>query len=187
MQDLFDGIQRLTALLSFRLENLAGKRAWGLRTDSYRIQPPGGMAITLCRMTLHLPRGEAGTFVPREGPEPDGRSWLIDIRRSDGVLRKSFAQGLRALPKDGTYVLFRGDEVLSDGALNEIFDDLAKPGPSGVSLWIRKMWGMRFGPMAVETSTKLEAIRDVSRLDEIHAVVLRAADKKEAEASILGE
>ncbi len=185
MRDLFDGIQRLTALLSLRLENLSGKRGWAIKTNPYRLVPQAGTTLQLCGVTVHLPRGEAGMFVPREAAEPDDRTWQIDIRRSDGVLRKSFAEGLQVGPKDGNYILLLHGEALSDAAIEHILDDLARPGPSGVALWIRKVWGMRFGPMSMDTSTRLEAIRDVSRLDEIHATVMRAPDIREAEASIL--
>lgn len=185
MRDLHDAIARLSALLSFRMENLLRKRGWAQKSVVFQVTPTPGRTIQLVAITLHLPRGEAASFVPRADPDPDGKSWAIDIRRNDGVRRRSYADGLRVALSDKGYVLWHNDKVLSDEQLEEIFEDLSRPGPSGVGLWIRKVWALRFGRMSMEVSAHLEAIHDATALDELHAAMLRVANQADAEAAVL--
>lgn len=190
MRDVFDAIERLSALLAMRIENAARKRGWPTKTNGRTLSPMRGRLVALVGTTLLLPRGEAATFVPR--PEAEGNSaaedarWVIDIRRSDGVMRKSWQNGVQVgRTASGTYALLLDGAPLSDESVDTWLEDLSKPGPSGISLWVRKVWGIRFGRMTVEISDLLERVQDADRLDQIHAAVLRAVDRAEAEASIV--
>ncbi len=185
MTDPYQAIEQLSALLFYRLERSAKKRGWATKSAAWQIAPPGGRPITVVATTLHLPRGLSGSFIPRSQPE-DGGGWLIDVRRSDGVVRQSFAYGLRLMQQQAAAVLAVNDQPLSEESLGEILDDLGRPGPSGVELWIRRLWAMRFGPMPVDLSARQETIRDVDQLDGLHAAMLRATHREEAEASLRG-
>jgi hypothetical protein len=181
MRDLFEAIEQLSTLLAMRLEKAARKRGWATRADT-RLHAPNGHArgrmVHLVSTTLNLPQGHAATFVPR--PEAEGEAWPIDVRRSDGVMRRSWADGLRVVRAGPNFVLWYRDGVLRDEAIESLMDDLARPGPSGVAQWVRKVWAIRFGRMPVDLSDLLESVRDADRLDRMHAALLRATDESDA-------
>lgn len=183
--DVFEAIQQYSALLSFRLDESCKKRGWAVKPLSLLVTPQPGRTLQLVSVSVHLPRGDAASFNPRAQAEPDGKCWLIDVRRSDGVIRKSWAHGLRVALAGRGYLLLCPEQPLSDETLEAMLDELGKPGPSGVALWVRRLWGMRFGPMPLQVTLKLDAIKDVDRLDAIHRAILKADQQKDAEAAVL--
>ena len=178
MRDLFEAIEQLSALLAMRLEKAARRRGWASKAASRTTAPERGRLTHLVSTTLNLPQGLAATFVPR--PEPDGDSWFIDIRRTDGVMRRSWADGLRVTRLGPNFALCQLAAPLSDEAVESMYDELARPGPSGVALWVRKVWAIRFGRMPMDISELLDRVKDADLLDQMHAAVLRAVDINEA-------
>src|SRR5438105_2999162 len=112
MRDLLEAIEQLSTLLAMRIEKAARKRGWACKPTTRSASPARGRFIHLVSTTLSLPQGQAATFVPRA--EADGETWLVDIRRSDGVMRRSWADGLRVTSAGQTFVLTYYGAVLSD-------------------------------------------------------------------------
>ena len=180
MRDLFAAIEQLSALLAMRIERAAHKRGWPCRSSSRALGLGPGRQVHLISLTVSLPQGVAASFTPR--PEPEGDRWHIDVRRSDGVLRRSWSEGLHVGKNDERFLLRYSGGLLTDEAVLTILDDLARPAPTGVALWVRKVWGIRFGRIPVELSEILDREKDADHLDQMHAAVLRAVDAKEAAA-----
>jgi hypothetical protein len=186
MRDICEATEQLTGLLAMRLENATRRRGWAVKPTGRVVAPSRGRLTHLVSTMVLLPRGDAANFLPRPEAEPDGLRWLIDIRRSDGVMRKIWASGLEVarLPQGGYALHYQGAPV-RDEALDAILDALAKPGPTGVALWVRKVWAIRFGHLPMDLSETLERIHDPDRLDQIHSAILSAVDRAEAEAQFL--
>lgn len=183
MQDLFAAIEQLSAVLAMRLERAAHKRGWPCKSGTRAIAAGRGRQVHLISLMVSLPQGVAATFTPR--PEPDGERWFIDVRRSDGVMRRSWQDGLhvaRIGGPDGRFMMRQGDGLLTDEGIVALLDDLAKPAPTGVALWVRKVWAIRFGRLPLDISEVLDRVKDADVLDQMHAAVLRAIDADEAAA-----
>ncbi|MCS6912017.1 MAG: hypothetical protein RMK29_00840 [Myxococcales bacterium] len=182
MRDLFDAIEQLGTLLAMRIERAAGRRGWACKVVPYQTSPAPGRVVHLVTLTLNMPQGFVASVVPRSEPE-DG-TWVIDIRRADGVTRRSWVKGLRVVRAGDTYVIHGANGILTDEQIDSLLDDLSRPGPSGLALWVRKVWAMRFGRLPVELSELLETTKDADRLDLMHAAVLRAVDMSDAAAQL---
>src|SRR5438552_1030920 len=132
MRDLFEAIEQLSTLLAMRIEKAARKRGWASKPATRTSTPARGRFMHLVSSTVSLPQGQAAAFVPRPAPEADG-SWLIDVRRSDGVLRRAWADGLRVTGAGQGFVLTYFGGVLSDESIDTLLDELCRPAPSGVA------------------------------------------------------
>ena len=182
MRDVFDAIEQLSALLATQIEKAAGRRGWASRASTRVLGVGPGRQVHLIGVTVNLPQGVSAAFQPR--PEPAGDGWAIDVQRSDGVARRSFAPGLRVGKAGGAYQVQHPDGALDEARIDAILDDLGRPGPSGVALWVRKVWAIRFGRMPLQVAELLDRVKDADRLDDMHGAVLRALDPQDAAAQL---
>ena len=126
MKDIFEAIEQLSALLSFRIENQARKQGWATKPYSWIISPDEGKLVIVVATTLFLPEGLCASFTPRNEPLDGGR-WPIDIRRTDCVIRDGWESGLSVAKTDKKFALWMGDTALSDDKLVVMINDLATP------------------------------------------------------------
>src|SRR5690242_8540129 len=106
MKDIFEAIEQLSALLSFRIENLARSRGWATKPYSWLVAPSEGKLIIVVATTVFLPEGAAASFTPRAEPVDGGTSWVIDVRRTDAVVRDAWSDGLSVMKNDRKYALW---------------------------------------------------------------------------------
>jgi hypothetical protein len=184
MKNIRDEIERLTALLSFRIEHLAKRDGRPAQFSSYAVVVRPGQLVQLFSTLIHLPRGFAATFMPRSQPESDG-TWRIDIRRNDGVTRESWFDGI-VVGSDGNEItlLYKGQPLTMED-LERIVEDLAKPGLSGMALDINRLYRMFFGRMDLSLMDHLDAIRDVDLLDDIYVALLNGKSQRVVDQLIL--
>ncbi len=177
MKDIRDEIERLTALLSFRIEHLAKKEGRPVHFSSYAVAVRPGQLVQLFSTLLHLPRGFAATFMPRSQPESDG-TWRIDIRRNDGVTRESWFDGIVVGSDGNEMTLLHKGQPLTMDDLERIIGDLTKPGLSGMALDINRLYRMFFGRMEHVVIDALDAVRDVDLLDDIYTALLSGKSQR---------
>src|SRR6266566_7150782 len=97
------------------VEHLARRRGWGARTLSGMLVEPRLMMIY--GASVLLPYGRAASFIPARMPRVDGETWMIEVKRSDGVSRPQWNGGIAVQKKNGSYVLAFGNQVLDEAAL----------------------------------------------------------------------
>lgn len=125
MRDIYDAAERQSAALAMSLENLARRRGWGVRTLSGMLMdlPPGsGRILMIYGASVLLPGGRAASFIPAPRPRPDNDSWVIDVRRSDGVSRPEWNTGFMIKRQNAGYTLLFGTRPLDEITLDEILD-----------------------------------------------------------------
>lgn len=182
MKDIYEAAERLSAFLSFKLEHAAKKDGHAVHFSGHTV-PVNGQPVRLFSTLLHLPKGYAVTFTPRPQPEPDGR-WHIDVRRSDGVLRDSWIRGFDISPHEGTFAILYEGQPLNQAALTAMIADLCKPGLSGMTLDIARVYAMLFGRMDYRLAQQLESIRDVDLLDKLYGALIDEHGREAVEALI---
>lgn len=182
MKDILEAAERLTAFLSFKLEHAAKKDGHAVHFGGHTV-PVNGQPVRLFSTLLHLPKGYAVTFTPRSQPEADGR-WHIDIRRSDGVVRESWIRGFDIAPHEGSFAILYEGQPLNQTALTAMIADLCKPGLSGMTLDIGRVYAMLFGRLDYRLIQQLESIRDVDLLDQIYGALIDQASREAVEALI---
>jgi hypothetical protein len=124
MNDVFDAIEKLSAELSSRVGRLAETRGWGHKPFQWMVAN-GEKPILLVNTTLSLPSGFFASFTPRI--EPSGNVWAIDVRRTDGVVRPGWAQGLLVMKMPQGWVLSAGAGALNDEQLSAMMDLISEP------------------------------------------------------------
>lgn len=127
MKDIFEAVEQLSALLSFRIENLARSRGWATKPYSWLVSPSDGKLVIVVATTVYLPEGLSASFTPRAEPTTGGSTWQIDVRRTDSVVRPQWANGLAIVKQDQKFVLWNGQGVLSDDNLSSMMEDLGRP------------------------------------------------------------
>lgn len=180
-EELLAAVERLSARLAERLDDLVRMRGGGITT--YRRQqavPGAARAPVLVTASMTLPSGHGVVLRPRDLPDGDG--WIVDVVRSDGVTRERWAAGLRVAPRaddPSRYGLWLGGALAGDGALAALVEDLGRPLPP-LALDPFRFWNMRFGPMPADALARLEATDDPARMGELGALFLAAGDRAEA-------
>jgi hypothetical protein len=182
MKDILEAAERLTAFLSFKLEHAAKKDGHAVHFGGHTV-PVNGQPVRLFSALLHLPKGYAVTFTPRPQPEADGR-WHIDVRRSDGVVRESWIRGLDVGPHEGSFAILYEGQPLNQAALTAMIADMCKPGLSGMTLDISRLYSMLFGRLDYKLVQQLESIRDVDLLDRIYSALIEDQSREAVEALI---
>lgn len=182
MKDIYEATERLSAFLSFKLEHAAKKDGHAVHFSGHTI-PVNGQLVRVFSTLLHLPKGYAVTFTPRSQPEADGR-WHIDVRRSDGVVRDSWIRGLDIAPHEGTFAILYEGQPLNQTALAAMIDEMCKPGLSGMTLDIARLYAMLFGRMDYRLAQQLESIRDVDLLDRLYGALIDEHGREAVEGMI---
>ncbi len=186
MTDIREEIERLSALLSVRIEHLAKREGRPVHFSSYSVAAGNNRLAQLFSTMLHLPRGYAATFLPRAQLEQDG-TWRIDIRRNDGVIRESWFDGI-VMGYDGAEpaLLYKG-RLLQLEDLERIVSDLTKPGLSGMALDINRLYRMYFGRMEQTIMDTLSTIRDVDLLDDVYDALMAGRSRSTIDELIRGQ
>lgn len=121
MKDLLEAIQALSIQLSERIGRVAASRGWAHKPYSW-ISAEGDRFFQIVATTVSFPGGFHASFTPRH--EATGGSWFIDIRRTDGRERQSWANGLRVAKADRGFALLGDAGPISDDQLGELIDEL---------------------------------------------------------------
>jgi hypothetical protein len=187
MKDLYEAIECLSAKLSFRLEHWAKKKGYPVHYTGYNVQSQSGTRVRVYHTLVHLPNGYFANFQPREAPEPDNQSWHIAIRRSDGLVRQSFVNGLMVRPFEQSYGLFYGEEQLNADHIELLLEDLQKAGPSGLHNAISRLWTIRFGHMPVSVVSQIESLSNVDHLDLIYDALQDDRSRKQIDELLAHE
>ncbi|MSP60193.1 MAG: hypothetical protein EXR72_07590 [Myxococcales bacterium] len=127
MKDIFEAVEKLSALLSFSVQRVAGHRGWAAKPYSFMLSPATDRTIMVVSTSVHLPLYRSCGFTPHREPDDGGKQWGIDVRRTDGVARESWASGLTIRKTDGKFQLMYGAIALSDDQLNGLLEDLGSP------------------------------------------------------------
>ncbi len=186
MRDLYEAIEKLTVLLALRIQNTVRKRGWAEKpkTSRFEVRDPNERAHYPTRIELPMSLGHQVSFVPADAPSEDGQSWNIQIRRSDGVLRRSFSDGIQVRKVENGYQLFIRDEVLDDSRFRSLFDDLATGGLSGHAMTIGKAFKSRFGSISAEVYEILCSAQHLEQLDRMHEAVLTEVSQLDVETAL---
>ena len=179
MKDIYEAIERVSAMLSYRLERAAQKKGFPVHYTGYNLMTPSGGLLKVFHTLVHLPRGYGASFVPRATPEEAGDSWHIDIRRNDGIVRTAWVAGMDMRKDvDGEWTIFFNGEPLSADLIARLYDEMEKPGPSGLHLAISRLWIVRFGRMSFDLAQALEVLNNVDHLDLIYDALLDQRKQK---------
>ena len=187
MGDIFEAIEQLSVVLSLRLENTVRKRGWAGKPQTERFEVTGpDRSVYPVRVSLSLPLGNHAVFAPEESPNAEQTSWRIQLRRSDGVIRKSWSDGLRVGigTGDGGYQIYIRDEPLTEPLFRRLLDELAGSGLSGHQLTISKAYASRFGTVPAGVYEVLFSAQHVEQLELMHEAVLTGATQLEVESEL---
>ena len=77
--------------------------------------------------SVMLPEGRAASFIPARMPRVDGDTWIIDIKRSDGVSRPEWNGGIAIKRHNGSYTMLLGNTLLDEGALAALLEAVGTP------------------------------------------------------------
>jgi hypothetical protein len=125
VRDIYEAAEKQSATLAMYVEHLARRRGWGARTLSGMLMEPRLMMIY--GASVLLPYGRAASFIPARAPRVDGDTWMIDIKRSDGVSRPQWNNGIAIKRVNGAYQMTFGTAVLDEATLWELLEALGDP------------------------------------------------------------
>ena len=125
MRNIWEAAEKQSATLAMSVETIAQRRGWGARTLSGMLMdvPPGsGRPMMVYGASVLLPGGRAASFIPAPRPRIDGDTWVIDVRRSDGVSRPEWYPGITIKRLNGSYSLMFGAEMLDERILTDMLE-----------------------------------------------------------------
>lgn len=125
VRDIYEAAEKQSATLAMYVEYLAKKRGWSARTLSGMLMEPRMMMIY--GASVLLPYGRAASFVPARSPRIDGDTWVIDIKRSDGVSRPQWNNGIAIKRVNGAYTLAVANQILDEQGLAAMLEALGLP------------------------------------------------------------
>jgi hypothetical protein len=124
-RDIWQAAERQSAELALLIERLARERGWSARTVSGMLVEP--RLMMLYGASVLLPYGRAASFTPARTPRVDGDTWVIDVRRSDGVSRPQWNGGIAVKRLNGHYSLCVGNQPLDEPTLRAMLEAIAEP------------------------------------------------------------
>ena len=92
MRDIYDAIELYSIVLFGRLRRMANDYGWAIKGYGWDQSRGERRFVKVHGSILPLPGGGAASFTPRSEPQND--KWYIDIRRVDGVVHSSWADGV---------------------------------------------------------------------------------------------
>jgi hypothetical protein len=125
VRDIYEAAERFSATLAMYVEHLAQQRGWGARTLSGMLVEP--KLMMLYGSSVLLPHGRAASFIPARMPRVDGETWMIDIRRSDGVSRPEWNSGIAIRRKNGAYSMTFDNQPLDELMLGRLLEAVGTP------------------------------------------------------------
>lgn len=127
MRDIYEAVEKLSASLAFAIERVAGGKGWASKPYSMMVAPFPDRYIMLVSTSIHLPYYRSASFTPRYQSEQGQKAWGIDIRRTDGVSRDTWAGGLSVSRTEGNWTLMYGVIALTDEWLDGLLEELGTP------------------------------------------------------------
>jgi hypothetical protein len=125
VRDIYEAAERQSATLAMYVEHLAKRRGWSAKTLSGMLMEPRLMMIY--GASVLLPYGRAASFIPARAPRVDGDTWMIDVKRSDGVSRPQWNVGIAVKRLNGTYSLLLGSQLLDEPTLAGLLEAIGEP------------------------------------------------------------
>jgi hypothetical protein len=125
VRDIFEAAEKQSATLAMYVEHLAKRRGWSARTLSGMLMEPRLMMIY--GASVLLPYGRAASFIPARSPRVDGDTWMIDIKRSDGVSRPQWNAGISIKRLNGSYTMLFGTQLLDEQTLANLLEAIGTP------------------------------------------------------------
>jgi hypothetical protein len=125
VRDIYEAAERHSATLAMFVEHLARRRGWSARTLSGMLMEPRLMMIY--GASVLLPYGRAASFVPARMPRVDGETWMIEIKRSDGVSRPPWNGGIAIKRLNGSYSLVVDNHPLDENTLAALLESIGEP------------------------------------------------------------
>ncbi len=125
VRDIYEAAEKQSATLAMYVEHLARRRGWGARTLSGMLVEPRLMMIY--GASVLLPYGRAASFIPAKSPRVDGETWVIDVKRSDGVSRPEWNNGIAIKKVNGAYKLVVGTTELDENGLIKMLEAIGTP------------------------------------------------------------
>lgn len=125
MRDIYEAAERQSATLAMYVEHLAKRRGWSAKTLSGMLMEPRLMMIY--GASVLLPYGRAASFIPARAPRVDGDTWMIDVKRSDGVSRPQWNVGIAVKRLNGSYSLLLGSQLLDEPTLAGLLEAIGEP------------------------------------------------------------
>ncbi len=125
MRDIYEAAEKQSATLAMYVEHLARRRGWAARTLSGMLMEPRLMMIY--GASVLLPYGRAASFIPARAPRVDGETWMIDIKRSDGVSRPQWNNGIAIKRLNGSYTMTFGNQILDEATLAAVLEAIGEP------------------------------------------------------------
>lgn len=126
IRDIYEAMEKLSAGLSFSIQRVAQRRGWASKPYSVMLAPAPDRTIIVVSTSVHLPLFRSAAIMPRYEPE-NGQSWQFEVRRTDGVTRDSWAQGLMLAKTGGGFEILYGAIAVTDESLDMMLDDLGQP------------------------------------------------------------
>ena len=127
MKDIYEAVEKLSAVLAFSVERVASNKGWAAKPYSLMIAPTPDRLVMVVSTTVLLPGAMSACFTPRYEPQTGGRTWGIDVRRTDGVARETWSDGLTISRNEGRFVIMHGAIALSNESLDLLLEDLGTP------------------------------------------------------------
>jgi len=126
LRDIFEAMEKLSAGLSFTIQRVAAKKGWASKPYSVMLAPSPERTIIVVSTSVALPLFRSAAIMPHYEPE-NGQAWQFQVRRTDGVVRESWAGGLMLTKSGGSYEILYGAIALTDESLDMMLDDLGVP------------------------------------------------------------
>jgi hypothetical protein len=185
MGDIFEAIEQLSVVLSLRLENTVRKRGWAGRPIVERFEVRGPeRSVFPVRIAVTAPLSHSITFVPADQPSEDCQSWAIAVKRSDGVIRRSFSDGLTVRKVENGHQMFVRHEVLSEPKFRQVIEDLAGPSLAGHAVTIAKAFKSRFGSLSADVYEILFTAQHQEQRELMHEAVLTGINQLDVETEL---
>ena len=136
MRDIYEAAEKHSATLAMYVEHLARRRGWGARTLSGMLMGPeagpgagrdGPRLMMIYGASVMLPEGRAASFIPARMPRIDGDTWIIEIKRSDGVSRPEWNGGIAIKRMNGSYTMLLGNQLLDEQTLAALLEAVGTP------------------------------------------------------------
>ncbi len=126
MKDIFEAMEKLSAGLAFSVQRVADRKGWASKPYSVMLAPSADRTIIVVSTSVHLPAYRSAAITPRYEPE-NGQTWQFEVRRTDGVVRDTWAEGLTLAKSGGRFEILYGAIALTDESLEMMLDDLGVP------------------------------------------------------------
>jgi hypothetical protein len=124
--DIYDAMDHFSQRLYVEIRRIASARGFAAHEASAMLVPgrTADRRYMVSRTNVLFPAGHAASFVPSVAPSRNEQKWTIDIKRSDGVSRAPWNEGL-VLKR--SFTLCYRDRPLTEQMLALLLEQVAIP------------------------------------------------------------